>query len=497
MDEEVSIGELREVSKLLADRMALHFPEGRLGDLQRAMETGAKQLGFSSGAELTRKLLDSQLTEKCIQALATFLTIGETYFFRDAALFQALESQILPELIERRRSTGKMIRIWSAGCCTGEEPYSLAIVLSRLLATDPGWKVTLLATDINPEFLHKAREAVFSDWSFRDTPERVKERYFTPVDGNRFQLQPSYRQMVTFENLNLADDSYPSLVNGTNAMDLILCRNVLMYFTMEQRQKVASKFFNALIEGGCLIVSATETGPTLFQQFTAEIVRGVTVYRRKQRAQPSPPSKPRQFGLEFPSQTQMHLESPAAPRIQPSATPVAREAVANDRFVRFARARALYEQGCHEDAAEILRALIDRGDRDVEILALLTRSCANAGQLDEALTCCDAALRDEKSSSELHYLRATILQEQGNLDEASASLKRAIYLDPGFVIAHFALANLAIQSGRVAEAERGYRNALTLARKLRPEAVLQCSEGITAARMAELITSTLIQEEIR
>ena len=159
MAEEVSTDQLHEVSKLLADRLALHFPPERLRDLQRALEGGAKQLGLTSGAELTRRLLDSKLTEKDVQALATFLTIGETYFFRDTNLFQVLEQNILPELIERRRLKGKMIRIWSAGCCTGEEPYSLAIVLSRLLANQPGWKVTLLATDINRSFCTKRGKA--------------------------------------------------------------------------------------------------------------------------------------------------------------------------------------------------------------------------------------------------------------------------------------------------------------------------------------------------
>ena len=109
---------------------------------------------------------------------------------------------------------------------------------------------------------------------------------------------------------------------------------------------------------------------------------------------------------------------------------------------------------------------------------------------------CDAALRDHKANSDLHYLRATILQELGNVDEASASLKRAIYLDPGFVVARFTLGNLAAQAGRMAEADREFRNALTLARKLKPETILRSSEGITAARMAEMISATLIQEQV-
>ena len=117
--------------------------------------------------------------------------------------FAFLEEKVLPELIELRRTTGKYLRIWSAGCCTGEEPYSLAILLDKILGDTKDWNITILATDINPIFLRKASAGIYGKWSFRDTPEWVRERYFTKTKENHFELLPKIRKRVSFTCHNL------------------------------------------------------------------------------------------------------------------------------------------------------------------------------------------------------------------------------------------------------------------------------------------------------
>src|SRR5690606_14538620 len=141
--------------------------------------------------------------------LASHLTVGETYFFRDHAYFDRLEKDVLPHLI-RARQQSRRLRIWSAGGCTGEEPYSIAIQLHQCLAERDQWNVSILATDIHPGFLRKAAEATFSAWSFRHCRPEIRRRYFQAVSPSQSKVIPAIRRMVTFAQLNLAQDVYPS-----------------------------------------------------------------------------------------------------------------------------------------------------------------------------------------------------------------------------------------------------------------------------------------------
>ena len=173
--------------------------------------------------QLEQSRTDSPLWDRVISGL----TVGETYFMRDSAQFAALRQDILPELI-RRRQKERRLRIWSAGCASGEEPYSLAMVLSELIPDWERWSVLILGTDINKQSLARARQGLYKKWSFRQCDPGVSGRYFTPQE-QRFQIKPDIARRVSFAYLNLAEDTYPSLITNTCAMDLILCRNVAIY----------------------------------------------------------------------------------------------------------------------------------------------------------------------------------------------------------------------------------------------------------------------------
>ncbi len=207
-------------------------------------------------------------TRSQIEILASHLTVGETYFFRDKRLFKTLEESILSELIQLRRNSGRYLRIWSAGCSSGEEPYSIAILLSKMIPDIGDWGITILATDINTRFLQKAADGVYGNWSFRDIEPGIKEGFFNQKEDGRFEVLSRIREMVTFSYLNLVEDAYPSLVNNTNALDIIFCRNVLMYFVPELAGKVVRNLHRSLVDGGFLIVSPTESSIPIFSQFT-------------------------------------------------------------------------------------------------------------------------------------------------------------------------------------------------------------------------------------
>ena len=154
---------LTQAGEFISGCMGLYFPKARRKDLERGLRSVAPEFGFEDPEACIRWLISSTLSKSQIEVLAGHFTVGETYFFRDKRTFAFLEEKGLPELIELRRTTGKYLRIWSAGCCTGEEPYSLAILLHKILGDAKDWNITILATDINPVFLKKASAGIYGE----------------------------------------------------------------------------------------------------------------------------------------------------------------------------------------------------------------------------------------------------------------------------------------------------------------------------------------------
>lgn len=441
MTHEMSNLLLAQFSEFVAAHMGLHFPAERWPDLRRGIRSAAPEFGYADEVACVQRLMSAPLTRHQIEILAGNLTVGETYFFREKRAFDVLAERILPELTESRRGGERRLRFWSAGCCTGEEAYSLAITLRRAIPDLKSWQVTVLATDVNPRFLQKAAAGVFGEWSFRDAPAWLKEQYFERVEAGRYAIVPEIRQMVQFAHLNLAEDTYPSLLTDTNAMDAVFCRNVLMYFAPPRSQRVVAQLHRCLLDGGWLALSATETAVAPSRQFTAVNFDGAILCRKCERA--------------------------PAPAVAP-APPVAWQAPAVEP-------PRVASPPPEPDAAEMIR---------------LTRELANQGRLAEALALADKLVLAGKMNPVAHYLRAMIALEQGALPEASRALQRAVYLDHEFVIAHFALGNLARSAGREHEAERHFTNVLRLLDRYDQDDILPESEGMTAGRLAETIAST-------
>ena len=158
---------LGRLSEFIAARMGLHFPQERWGDLANGLALAAGEHGLQDAEEYAQWLLSAALTRREIEALASHLTVGETYFFREKRSFEILEDEVIPELIRVHGSGDLRLRIWSAGCCTGEEAYTVAMLLDKMIPNLFDWNVTILATDINPKFLESASRGIYGEWSFR------------------------------------------------------------------------------------------------------------------------------------------------------------------------------------------------------------------------------------------------------------------------------------------------------------------------------------------
>jgi len=496
----VSEAQWSQLSAFIAERMGLHFPRERWDDLQRGLAGAAQEFGFEDAAACVGWLLSAPPTKAQLQVLASYLTIGETYFFRDKQTLEALAENILPELIRARRGHEQRLRIWSAACCSGEEPYSLAILLHQSLPDLRDWQVTITATDINARFLHKAAAGIYGEWSFRNAPAGLKERYFNRTADGRYAVVPEIKKLVTFAYLNLVEDVYPSLATDTNAMDLIFCRNVLMYFTPPQVRKVIGNLRRTLVEGGWLVVSPSEASHALFPQFISVNFPGAILYqksnatpRAEQRWMPAPLSEIAEFVAPA---TETHLPwAPSALLAQPSpALPPEDRAPAETSPAPHAVAESFYHHGRYAEAVDTLVASFARHAPDPQAFSLLARALANQGKLADALAWCDRWIAADKLDPAGHYLRAVVLLEWGDPEQARSSLQRALYLHPDFVLAHFTSGNLARSRGKTGEADKYFANALRLLHGHEPNDLLPESEGLTAGRLTEFITSMTTME---
>jgi len=487
---------LSRLSECLTAKIGLNFSDKNRNELPQKMTAAMKDFGFENVGEFIEWLLSSSPTLKQTEILASHLTVGETYFFREKQVFEILEERILSELIDTRRGNERFLRIWSAGCCTGEEPYSIAILLHKMLPDLKAWNISILATDINPRFLHKASEGIYGKWSFRDCPQWVQEKYFQRSKKDRFEILPEIKNMVTFAYFNLVEDSYPALSNQTNAMDVIFCRNVLMYFAEEPAKKVVHNLSRSLVDEGWMIISPAESVYISSPPFAAVRFPNAVLYKKD--------SKLREM-KEIPSHMPPFLNKETAAPVRPRVDidqKRDRATVRETKTVKrsedkekdgekapppYVKAQALYEQGRYGETIRELLELVSHNQDLVKVLSLLARAYANQGELREARRWCERAIASDKLSPGLHYLRATILQEQGGTEEAVMSLKRALYLDPDFVLAHFAMGVLNSRRGKLKETEKHFKNVITLLRNRQQEEILPESDGITAGRLGEII----------
>ncbi|KJU83734.1 chemotaxis protein methyltransferase, partial [Candidatus Magnetobacterium bavaricum] len=246
---------LERFKQLISSRIGLQVEDLNL--LQKTINTRVHYLGLVNFHQYYNLLEgDSRQSTGEWQHLIESLTTGESYFFRDRGQFEILRTHIFPELI-RRKEGQKAIRIWSAGCATGEETYSIAIEIFELLPQVRHFNTTIIGTDINPKAIERARAAIYNDWSFRMVDPEIKHRYFVRKhDG--WHLDKQIKDMVTFQVGNLVSDIYPHSSTDICEMDLIVCRNVFIYFDKDTVSLIIKKFADTLSESGYLLTGHAE-----------------------------------------------------------------------------------------------------------------------------------------------------------------------------------------------------------------------------------------------
>lgn len=484
---------IRELSDYIREKIGIYFPSKKYDELRFKLKEIAKENGYQKTSDFVNYIINETDNKKQVELLASKLTIGETYFWRDRALFRALEETIIPNIIEKKRNSRKTLRIWSAGSASGEEAYSIAILLKRLISDINQWNITILATDINQASLNKAQKGNYTEWSFRSAPHWLKEDYFTKKKSNNYVLNEDVKRMVTFSYLNLIQDHYPSLSNNTNGMDIIFCRNVLMYFCLDDIKTVSGNLYNCLINNGLFFTTPSESFQYISPRFKYSHINDVFVYQRKPEAEST--KKELKKKLESDNQDFITIPKRSPKRIANKAKPLkAKPIKVNNKAYSdfdFSDAKEFYDSGFYLKAENILEEII-KDCPNQEAVLLMARIKANFGKLDEALSYCVTSLEINKLSPESYYLNAMIKAEKGNIEEAYTSLKKSFYLNSSFVITNYTLATFANILNKKEESNKYYNNTINLLENMNTDEIIPASDGITAGRLKEIINTTSV-----
>lgn len=462
-------------AELLSRRTGLVFPEPR----RRALADGmGKALGRAGevDAYLTRLATETALFDE----LVAQVTVGETYFFREPEQIATLRDRLLPDLGLHLR--GRPLRVWSAGCASGEEPYTVAILA---LEAGLGARVHILATDLSRAALARAQRARYTRWSLRATPDEARARYFRESQGE-FELLPAVRELVEFGYHNLAADAYPSLCNGIWGMDLILCRNVLIYLDAATIARVAQQLLATLTPDGWLVLGASDPPLADFAPCDVVITDAGLLYRRRRRGLsesrcrdldwrrlPSPPWKP----VAEPTPEPVVPETRAAAPVIPPASdppPDPQEAM------------QAYLGGDYQRASFLASQVTGRPDAPADMWVLLVRAAANRGELEAAGKACMAGLERHPTCAELLYLHGLLLAQGGHLNQAVTALRGALYLDRALAVAHLTLGQILARLGERDVARRTLRNASRVLSRMPAAETVPGGDGECAGRLAEM-----------
>jgi chemotaxis protein methyltransferase CheR len=474
---------ISQFTHLIRERLGIIIHSHQKNDLIKVIENACKKFDLTP-EEYFKELNEVPDHSPFIEHLATSITVGETYFFRDSNQMKLLQEFVLPELIKRKRKDeNHLLRIWSAGSSSGEEIYTLAMFLCDMLPDINAWNLKLLGTDINTNALKKAIEGIYSDWSMRSTPERYKQRYFTTQNQN-YIISKHIRDMVSFQYLNLNNDTFPSILNDTNAQDLILCRNVLIYFDRERGIHLMKKLSACLVPDGYLILGASDPIYTTDTHL---------IFNYKQ-------------GALFTRTTEKEIELKKV-----VLSPTIKSVSKNDKAIKKLQPKPLTQSKIKtptiEDQKNIISQLLSESRwqetlniiasyhediaKSAFILCAEATALANLGKLNEAIHACYQSLKLDSTNITAHFTLAMVLTELNHIKEAEVELRKTLFLDHQFVMGHFQLGLLLLKNRQHELGIKCLRNALTIAKTNDPNQLVSGFNKIVYGHLAEILEHEL------
>jgi len=483
--------------EIVAVCFGLIFDDSKLGFLGDVLRRRAESRG--TPVEVYLAQFEAGAAAEEVGPLAEELTVGETYFFRNGDQFRAFSEVVLPERMQARASTRKLSFL-SAGCSSGEEPFTLAMV-AREAVPSPPWQVSIRAVDLNPAALKKAAGGHFTSWALRETPPEKQQQWFTP-HGRDMILSNEIRAAVRFDLRNLADED--SDIWRPEAYDAIFCRNVVMYFTPAVQQAVIGRIARSLAPGGYLFLGHAETLRGLSLEFHLVHTHGTFYYQRKREGDEVPARHyvdigalaPRAAPAAAPSMVDIGwyeaigrasrrievLAQPAQPAAPATPLPQWNLGVALDLLQRERFAEAL----------DLIHKMPAEAGQDPDVLLLRAMLLVQGGKLAAAAGVCRVLLSQDELNAGANYVLALCFEGAGDRQAAMHHYGVASYLDPQFAMPQLHLGLLSRRSGNLGAARGELERALELLKREDASRLLLFGGGF--ARNALI---TLCEAELR
>jgi len=491
----------------ITGRSGLYFKDHDLKNLEDVILKRAKSCGHDSPLAYYNHLTTSRKKEDEFRQLLNLLTIQHTYFFRNESQFRVLNEKVLPDIIKRKTEdkvygSGECpsLRIWSAGCSTGEEPYSIAITIRDIIKDPDEWDIRIIATDASTEALEKAREGVYSGNSIKLLNEEHRKKYFTKknityktrtgfVPSAKYEVQDTIKNMVHFSYLNLIDEDFPA------NFDIIFCRNVVIYFELKTTINVMNRLSQSLAGDGYLFIGYSESLQFISDRFRMEDHESAIFYRKVLEESVAAPGEPL-VGIEPPApaitEADRIMEELSKAEIAAGKKDETKKYVPpkkiEELLVRIIKAVHLKK---YNEALSCIKEAqaVDRIAADPDYLA--AEIYANQGKFDEAKERLRSALELNTFFAPAYYLFGSIFMEEEDLEEAEKNLKKALYLDRDFVLAHFGLAMICKKKNRTEDALRGYKNALKILSGNIPGDIIAYSGGLNSATLTSVCKNNI------
>ena len=536
--------------ELLTETSGLFFEESRNQTLHLALWQRLQHRGYDSYREYYNLLKFHPEGRLEIRELLDLITIGETYFFRNKAQFDVLMRFVLPEIMQKKAdSCNKSIRAWSAGCSGGDETYSIAMAMMEVVPSYQDWRISILGTDINRNGLACAKEAVYGEKHIAHLPKEYLGKYFK-AGGSTYRLNAKVQELTQFEYHNLAKD--PFIQERMQDLDILFCRNVIIYFDGQTTQRVIENFHNCLAQDGHLFLGHSETLWQITDKF--ERVEFPQTFIYKKRSNPAREDVLKPF-IAVPELAFGNLTFSAAPIPVPyrhgSGTTFKAEGMSRapgstlggsspsgwgaeggtsakemdtekgffkqkfgsepqetpEPFEDFERPLDVKGKigSAYKEAtlrlAEIKdqtplpspKHMTEQGNNRIRTYLTRATLLANEAKYKEATDILGKIIEADNLSVEAYYLLGVLSYKSSNLNEAETQFRKVIYVDPESVIAYFNLANMYLYQRKFREAAREFKNAIRLLEKRPKDEQVRFCEDFTVEFLLRACRNSLVE----
>ena len=272
----IADSEFAQLRDFIYKQSGIYIADNRKYLLENRLGNRLKELNLKSFAEYHHFLQYDPNRRQELNRLFEVVTTNETSFYRNPPQLAVFQNNVLADVIEKQRKTGaKKLRIWSAGCSTGEEPYTLAIILHEVLKNEiNSWDIKITANDLSEAVLASARRGIYNEYTLRTTPKEIVARYFQQEE-DKFKLKPEVKRLVSFGQINLSDKI---MLKRVERSQIVFCRNVIIYFDDEMKKNVIGAYYDNLLPGGYLLIGHSESLHNISRAFKPKHYPGAIVY---------------------------------------------------------------------------------------------------------------------------------------------------------------------------------------------------------------------------